>query len=380
MAILNRATATRDWQRARRGRGDDGRLRVEQIVEARHGCGAALKEVRHPAKRNQRPRKVGEIKAERHKRAHADGAINHHAAANPEHGRGAEAREHGEGRIHEAIQLGEAHVHSHVVHAHRPKALRFGVLLPVGAHDAHAGEIFLRAGGEFAKVLLHRLKAIVHGAAEFHHHERQRDHRQHRHGGKARTDAHHEHKSQHAAKDRVGEVHNGRAGGEAHGAEVVGEARHDLAGAGAAKPSGVEGGEMRKEIVAQVILNAAAEAVEQLPHEVAEHHRHEAQPDHGAGNANGHGWAVGITKAVDGGAQKPRDGVLQYHRHHHTGQPPCNLCAVGAVVWKKTEQCPQGALRAVCGAPRCGEAPCKTLEECICGSKISDLRCRCSAC
>ena len=43
----------------------------------------------------------------------------------------------------------------------RGEARDLRALLAVGAHDAHAGEVLLRARRERAEVLLHRLEAVV---------------------------------------------------------------------------------------------------------------------------------------------------------------------------------------------------------------------------
>ena len=60
--------------------------------------------------------------------------------------------------------------------------------------------------------------------------------------------------------ERVGRIHDGRAEQHAHGVQVVGGARHDVAGAGALVEAGVEGFEMAEEIVAQVELDLARDA------------------------------------------------------------------------------------------------------------------------
>ena len=67
-----------------------------------------------------------------------------------------------------------------------------------------------------------------------------------------------------AAGDRVGEVHDRRSDGHANGAQIVREPRHQIAGAHAGEVRWVERLEVSKEVVAKIVLDPPAHAVQQL--------------------------------------------------------------------------------------------------------------------
>jgi hypothetical protein len=158
-----------------------------------------------------------------------------------------------------------------ILFTERMPATDFGSFLPVGAHHAHAGKILLRPGAESAELLLRPFETRVHLASEPQHEERQPDHGEQRHRGEGWGDAQHHGQREEPAEDGIGEVHDRGPGGHAHGTQVVGEPCHQIAGAPARIPGGIERGEPREEIPAQVGFDVAAHPVEGVSHGESEH-------------------------------------------------------------------------------------------------------------
>ena len=183
--------------------------------------------------------------------------------------------------MHDAVESREPHVLLEVARAERGEAADLGALLAVRAHDAHAGEVLLRERGERAELLLHRLEPAVDGRAELDRRDRQQHHRQQREQRESHVDAQHEHQRECAAEDRVRQVHDRRADGHADGAQVVGEPGHQVAGPHAAEVGTIEPREVYEERLPEVVLDVAAEAVQQLTHPVAERATDEGDGDDG---------------------------------------------------------------------------------------------------
>ena len=104
--------------------------------------------------------------------------------------------------------------------------------LTIGADDADARERLLRDGAHVGQLRLNPLEPLVDRPAEEldrNRHERQRDERPCR-VSRASIDDHHRQRDR-ERQHRVGRVHDRRADHHPHGAEVVGRARHQVAGA-----------------------------------------------------------------------------------------------------------------------------------------------------
>ena len=78
----------------------------------------------------------------------------------------------------------------------------------------------------------------------------------------------------------IGEVHDGRADGLAHSAQVVRQPSHDVAGSRSPEVACVESQEVREEVVAEVVFDSSTEAVDQLTHSIAENSGNESETDH----------------------------------------------------------------------------------------------------
>ena len=192
---------------------------------------AALQHVRDPAERDHRPAQHHEIRVERHELAERDAAADHLAAAHPQHEQRAETEEKRHARIEHALQPDQDAVAAHVFvirRAEPPDLVRF---LVIRADDADTGERLLDDRAQIGELRLDGLEAPVNRAAEIlhaHRHERQRKQRDER---QPRVDRRHQDDRDGKHEDRAGRIHHRRADHHAHGVQIVGRARHQVAGA-----------------------------------------------------------------------------------------------------------------------------------------------------
>jgi len=285
VAELEAASVSAGRQGGRAAVDDLHRFGLEYFEHPRERGRAALKQVRRPSQRDERPGEHAEVQCEREIAPHADLVANEHAAAHGDRHGSTEACEQREAGAHEAVQLGERHVGVQILLAQGVPAGHFGGFLPIGAHHANAGEVFLRARAETAELLLGAFETRVDETAEAQHEERQPDHGEQRRRGERGRNAQHHREGEQSAEYRVGEVHEGRTRRHAHRTQVVGESRHQITGTPARIPRGIEPCEAGEDVAAQVGFDAPAHAVERLPHGEPQHARdgggddhHQAQP------------------------------------------------------------------------------------------------------
>src|SRR5579862_5992689 len=174
------------------------------------------------------------------------------------------------------------HIASQVLIVEYAKPAELGCFLPIRANDSRAGEILLSVRRHSTEMVLDRFESLVDDPPEPYHENGEEGHRDQRNAGEHWTITQHESQREHAAGDRRDQVHDGGSRRHPDRAQVVGEPRHDIAGAGAAEISRVEGLEMLKEIIPQVILDPATDAVEQLAHLVAQPAAEQGDGDHDA--------------------------------------------------------------------------------------------------
>ena len=89
-------------------------------------------------------------------------------------------------------------------------------------------------------MFLDRLETIVNRLSHLDGEYRQEDRRNERQQRQLDVDAQHEVQREQAAEDCVREIHHCGAEGHPHGAQIIGEARHNVAGACMCKVRGVE--------------------------------------------------------------------------------------------------------------------------------------------
>ena len=200
--------------------------------------------------------------------------------------------------------------------------VRLGVLLPVGPHDAHAGEVFVDVAREDAELVLDGERADVDLLPQRHHHQRQPEEGSERQQGE--TGAHGQHDREHQGNPhrRVHRVHQRGAGGHPRREEVVGGPRHEVAGGGAVVEGRGEPLELLEEVVPQVVLHPPAAAVEQLAHPVPGQAAQQGDPDQESGGPGHRGARRAAGDQVDAplhDLRPDRDQCVGDHDTEHAG-------------------------------------------------------------
>jgi hypothetical protein len=107
----------------------------------------------------------------------------------------------------------------------------------------------------------------------------EKDHGKQREPGEPRVDPQHEPEREQATEDRARQVHDGRARRLPHGADVVRQPRHEIADAIPAIESGVEIREPGEQVVPEIVLDPAAQAVQHLAHAIAHPAGNQSDPN-----------------------------------------------------------------------------------------------------
>ena len=107
-----------------------------------------------------------QVRDERDELAERDAVRDHLAAAEPQHQHRAEPEEERHAREEEALQRDQPAVAAQVFDVGAPEPLDLGRFLPVGAHDADAGQRLLRDRADLGQLRLDLLEPLVNGAAE----------------------------------------------------------------------------------------------------------------------------------------------------------------------------------------------------------------------
>ena len=136
----------------------------------------------------------------------------------------------------------------------------FGFFLHVGANQACAGEILLRAGGDVGEHGLNALEALVNAAAEGLDDDADCGQRQEREQRQPGADGDHERQRAHRVDQRVGGIHDRWTEQHANGVQVVGRPRHNVAGAMALVVGVAQVFQAGEKIVAEIELDVARNA------------------------------------------------------------------------------------------------------------------------
>ena len=245
-----------------RGAVVDLRLCFENVIEAAHGSGAALKNVGDPTQRNHRPNENAEIAIKGDQCAERNSAGQHEMAALPENDKKRDA-DHGLERGHEhAPSTDELDVARDVLTIGFIEAVDFGFLLGVSANDADTGEIFLNFGGERRERSLDFFVEFVDHFAEMLDDNSDKRHRKKNPQRElARKLGHHRDGEGHA-DNGLAAVHDAGTEDHAHGVEVVSGAGHEFAGAVAHIKLGFEQKKAIQQAAADVEFDVARNADE----------------------------------------------------------------------------------------------------------------------
>ena len=326
-------------ERGRIGGFDDRGDRGEDLIDALHRRRPALHQAHRPPEGDHRPDELGEVEPEGDEGPDGDLAGHHLTAADPEDDDRPPAGQEAEGRVEHPRDLDQREVPSLILLGEPHELRRFGALLPVGAHDPDAAQVLDHVIGQHAEVGLDRLGAFVDPAAEPDHDHRQHGERDEDPEGEAEAGRRHHRDEEDGQHERVDQIHQCGPGHHPDVLEIVGGAGDEIAAGVPVEEGGRLPLQMGEEGVAQVGLDPAAGAVEQLPHHVPadaaeERHHHQQQEP-----------AIQLIARSAGGDRV--DAVLQKARHEgtecvrpHNGYQPEE---VGRVI--RTKEGPHGGER-----------------------------------
>ena len=205
--------------------------------------------------------------------------MNHVAAAQPQDEERSEAEKQRHARIEHALQPDQDAVAIDVLLVRAAEPLQFVRFLGVGADDPHARQRLLHHRRHFRQLRLDGFEATVDRAPEVAHRERDERQRHQRNQRQPRVDRQHQHDGDHEHEDGVRGVHHRGTDHHADGVQVVGRARHEVAGAPRLVEAEREPLELREEIIADVVLDPARRADEDPAHEEQERAAHDRDPE-----------------------------------------------------------------------------------------------------
>ena len=213
-----------------------------------------------------------------------------------------------------------------------------GLFLREGADEAGGGEVFLGLRGDVGEHGLDALEALVDLAAQNLHEdagERQRGERgQSKHG----ADAQQEVEREDGEQDGVRAVHDAGAEEHADGVEVVGHARHDVAGAALLVVLGGLLFELQEEIVAEVEFDVAGDADEDPAREEQEDALGDGDGDKQPGVEEDLLAGDAMVEVVYGGSDDAGEEYPDGAREHGDDASPDVGAAVAAHVGEKRLQ------------------------------------------
>src|SRR5205814_6361778 len=130
-------------------------------------------------------------------------------AAKPQRQQRAEPEQQRHGGKERALQPRQPLVVADVVLVGLPESRYFGRLLPVGAHDAHAGQRLLHHGAHAGKTLLHLLEGLVNGRAKQPDGNRDQRQRNQRNQREPYVERKHQRQTDDGGDKGVGQIHHG---------------------------------------------------------------------------------------------------------------------------------------------------------------------------
>ena len=202
--------------------------------------------------------------------------------------------------------------------------------------------MLLDEGRHVAELILHGERPAVHHAAEHGHDEWQAQGGEQRPEGERWRDRCH-HRDDHDGADRgVDEIHHRRPGHHAKREEIVGGTRHQFANRETLEERRRQVDQVSEEVVAEIGLDPARGAVEQVAHAEAREAADEGQcrhPERGGARAMPVGGAEGIHGALD----EPRSQRGEQVRHQQAGETGGIRVGVAPKVRSKSSQRSHGA-------------------------------------
>ena len=257
--------------------------RVQDVQHPLPGRRSALYNIDDPAERDERPCQQDQVAAERHELAERQPPADDVAAADPDDQQAAEAKAQRETRIERRLEPNEASIRRHVVVVGKTEACQLGRFLSIRADNANAGERFLDDRAHVGQLGLDALEPAVDRVAEVPGGHRDARQRQQGDEGEPEVDPGHDANGDHEPDHRADEVHHRRPDEHPHGRQIVGGARHQVAGAIGLKIFERQPLEVAEKIVAEGIFNLPGGADKLDAHQVAERAVDDRQPKHDQG-------------------------------------------------------------------------------------------------
>ena len=246
------------------GWGDGGIVDIgfgaQNIEQTAHRGGTALKDVRDPAKRDDGEDQLPEERVKGHESTERYAMIDYGGAAPAKKDHSRHADESHESRKKQAPGSDQLDVALDVIPVDAIEGFDFRLFLRIGANDANAREIFLRARGKRAQSGLDPFRKPVNDPAEVIHGDDYKRHRQQDPQRETRGQLDHEIEREDACGNRVGRVHDARAEHHADGVEVISGARHQVARAVADIEFRLEFYQPGEQIIAQVVFDLARDS------------------------------------------------------------------------------------------------------------------------
>ena len=330
---------------------DDGRRRIEHLQHPAPRRRAALDQVGDPAERNHRPAQHGQVGVEGDELANREPPVDDLAAAQPQHDQGADPEQEGQARVEEALQADQAAVAAQELGVGALEAGQLGLLLAVGADDPDSGQRLLRHRRQLGQLGLDPLEAAMDGRAEAVDRDRDERQRHQGHAGQPRIDRQHQEDrddEDDAGRDRV---HHRRAGHHADGRQVVGRARHQVAGAPGLEVGQRQPLQVAEEVVADVELDVPRGNDELLPHLEAEPAADAGDGQQRRGVAAQRRQRGAIREVVDRQPEHPRADELDGGRDQRGEESQRDGALIAADVGKQPPQRRPGHVVSICAAP-----------------------------
>ena len=205
--------------------------------------------------------------------------VDHGLAADQQHGGEPELRQEADHRVVGRLQArGDHRLVEHAPDA-VAEALELVGLAGEGLDDAHARDVLLGVRGQLGDALLDLLDRRARAAPVALGDQHDERHRRHRDQAELRVDHDHRDAGEHDRQRRLQDEHEAVAEEEAHGLQVDGRTRHQLAGLLAVEEAELESLQVPVEPLAQVVLDAERDAPGDHPPHVRERPAHEHGDD-----------------------------------------------------------------------------------------------------
>ena len=222
--------------------------------------GAPLIEIDDIADRDQRPNQPEQIHVKFRELTNGDFAARCQWYAGPYDQHESESDQNGHQWSHQRINSHERQIFLGVFPIQFIECSYLCVLLGIRSHDAHPRKILLRAGGDLREEVLNFFEAYVDLLAEEFYGQRYERHGHEQKQRQLPINQEHERQDHDHHEDRLQAVHDHRSGKLAHGGQIVGGPRHQVAGSMFMKERERLIDQVSVKIIPQVVLDVPRHA------------------------------------------------------------------------------------------------------------------------